>query len=163
MAQPYPGYGYAPPYGYPAAPMLRRRTAFITLAQVLVIIQSALVILAGIGLAVGGQALSDYLYTQYGITTAGGATTYVVFGLVLLLLGAIYLIAGIRLGKPSQWARWTIVVIESLVLLSGVLTLTRNGAISFGPILSISVAALIIYGLTVDSNTRRAFAGRPPV
>ena len=168
-AQPYPAGGY-PGYGSPQAAR-RRRSAFLTIAQVIAIIQSLLVVLVGIVVAIGGNSINDYFVNQ-GVSTQGGGMTFTAFGVGFMILGFLFLLAAIMLGRASHVARVVVVIFEALVIIGSLLSFVQSLApvASIRPRLNSSVivalvdlilGVLVIYGLTIDPHTRRVFSRAP--
>ena len=170
--QPYPQQPYAAqPYGYaPGARLPFRRNAMLILAQVLVIIQGCLGVLAGLafillGIAANGAISGLNLNNVNGYNFAGAATgVLIAIGVVLLVLFTFVIIGGVRVGHPSQVARWLLAAFEILVLLGTVSSLTRQASVSVNgngtvsTIVALVFEGLILYGLIIDPATYRAFA-----
>ena len=167
--QPYPQQPYVPqPYGYgPGARLPFRRNAMLILAQVLAIIQGCFGILIGLGvillgIAAGGAISGFNLHDVSGYNFAGAAAgVLIVVGVVVLVISIFVIIGGVRVGHPSQVARWLLAVYEILLLIGTVQGLTvrnasGNGAVS--AIVFLVIEALILYGLIIDPATYRAFA-----
>jgi hypothetical protein len=167
--QPYPQQPYAAqPYGYvPGARLPFKRNAMLVLAQVLAIIQGCLGILLGLGvillgIAVGGGISGLNLHDVNGYNFAGAATgVLIAVGVILLMISIFVIIGGVRVGHPSQVARWLLAVFEILLLIGSVQSLTirnvnGNGAVS--SIVALVIEGLILYGLILDPATYRAFA-----
>jgi hypothetical protein len=168
--QPYPQQPYAAqPYGYvPGARLPFRRNAMLVLAQVLVIIQGSLGVLVGLGVIllgiVANGAISGLnLHNVNGYNFAGAATgVLIAVGVVLLVLFIFVIIGGVRVGHPSQVARWLLAAFEILALLGTISSLSRqtagtgNGPV--GSIVALVIEGLILYGLIIDPATYRAFA-----
>lgn len=168
--QPYPQQPYAAqPYGYaPGGRRPFRRNAMLILAQVLVIIQgtfgvfgSALVILVGI--ALNGAFSGVDLHNINGLNLAGVTSGFLIgAGVVGIVLSILVIIGGVRVGHPSQVARWLLAAFEILALLSAISSLTRpirgSGSGTVTSIVLLVLAALALYGLIVDPATYRAFA-----
>ncbi len=172
--QPYPQQPYAAqPYGYvPGARLPFRRNAMLVLAQVLVIIQGCLGVLVGLavillGIVANGAISGLNLHNVNGYNFAGAATgVLIAIGVVLLVLFIFVIIGGVRVGHPSQVARWLLAAFEILALLGTISSLTRqttgigtgtgNGPV--GSIVALVIEGLILYGLIIDPATYRAFA-----
>jgi len=173
--QPYPQQPYAAqPYGYvPGARLPFRRNAMLVLAQVLVIIQGSLGVLVGLGvillgIAANGAISGLNLHNVNGYNFAGAATgALIAIGVVLLVLFIFVIVGGVRVGHPSQVARWLLAAFEILLLLGTISSLARqstggigtgtgNGPV--GSIVALVIEGLILYGLIIDPATYRAFA-----
>jgi hypothetical protein len=173
--QPYPQQPYAQqpyaaqPYGYsPGGRRPFRRNAMLVFAQVLVIIQgcfgvlgSALVILVGI--ALNGAFSGVDLHNINGLNLAGAASGFLIgAGVVGLVLSTLVIIGGVRVGHPSQVARWLLAAFEILALLSAISSLAQpprgSGSGTVTSIVLLVIAAVVLYGLIIDPATYRAFA-----
>jgi len=176
--------GAAPAYGAaaPAAVVrVRRRTGWMVFAQVLAILKSILWLLVGLLIVAGGVYLitigGDISrlpgYTHYygssinGFSAVANAAAAVViaFGAVCVIIGIVELVLGITVGRPSQVSRWMIIVLDVLSIIGSVANILNTGSRGNGWLLFwivwLAVDVLILYALTVDGNTRRAFAGLP--
>jgi len=169
--QPYPQPYPQQPYGYgPGGRLPFRRNAMLVLAQVLIIIQGCLGVLVGLGvillgIAAGGAISGLNLHDVNGYNFAGAATgVLIAIGVVLLVLFTFVIIGGVRVGHPSQIARWLLAAFEILLLLGSVSSLTRpasgsvNGNGTVSVIVALVIEGLILYGLIIDPATYRAFA-----
>ncbi len=161
--QPYAPYP-AQPYAY-GARMPFKRNAMLIVAQVLAILQGILVLLAAagailVGVAANGLLSGVNLHNVNGYNFAGAATgVFIGAGVVLLIIGILVIVGGVRVGHPSQVARWLLAAWEILVLLgtlNGLRVNTGNGVV--GSIVALVIEALILYGLVIDPATYRAFA-----
>jgi hypothetical protein len=179
LPQPYPGQ-YPPqayPGQYPAAtgPRPHRRTFWMTIAQILVILEGVLGILFSILFVVAGVLLLTNvanLDSIPGLTTVGGtsflnaaAGLFIGIGIVALIVSVLWLWAGIALGRPSNAARWIVIIFASLGALGYLSTLlgasvNRTGAATLAIIILVAVQVVIVYALAIDPNTRHAYAGR---
>lgn len=130
-------------YGRPPTP------TGVTIAKVLIIIEGALAILLGLIVIVAGSALSNVIGSGL-----GGAVA--VFGVIMAVIGGLFIWAGIMVGRLSNGARWTMVVLEGLALLSGLSSLANSNLGSGG--LTVIFAGAIIYFLVGDPASRAAFA-----
>lgn len=162
-AAPYPA---AQPYGYtPGGHLPIRRNAMLILAQVLVIIQGILGLLLGVLFILLGVAANSLfsglnLHNVNGYNIANAATgVFIGVGVVLIILFLFVIIGGVRVGRPSQIARWLLAAFEILLLLGSIESLARgtNNGVA-GSIVAIVIEALILYGLIIDPATYRAFA-----
>ena len=151
-----------------------RRNAMLVFAQVLVIIQGSLGVLVGLavillGIVANGAISGLNLHNVNGYNFAGAATSVlIVIGVVLLVLFIFVIIGGVRVGHPSQVARWLLAAFEILLLLGTISSLTRQatgngigtgtGNGPAGSIVALVIEGLILYGLIIDPATYRAFA-----
>ena len=163
--QPYP----AQPYGYvPGARLPFKRNAMLVFAQVLAIIQGCFGVLLGLGvillgIAAGGAISGLNLHNVNGVDFAATASgVLIAIGVVVLVISIFVIIGGVRVGHPSQVARWLLAAFEILALLGTISSLTRqtagtgNGPV--GSIVVLVIEGLILYGLIIDPATYRAFA-----
>jgi len=178
-----PGNAYAGqmPYAPQAMPQpvvvkVHKRTFWLTIAQIIIIVKAILVILlAAASVAIGVYILSaghaalhnipgyDNYATQFGnsFVNAAGALFFAV-AIVPLIIGIVDLILGITVGRPSNVARWIIVVLD---ILSIILALTDFGRVTSSTgdlivVIYIVLQALVLYAMLLDPATRRNFAGR---
>ncbi|TMF16317.1 MAG: hypothetical protein E6I33_04440 [Chloroflexi bacterium] len=171
MPQPaYPGqYGTAP---YPGR--VRRRTGWMTFAQVVVIVEASLGIIVSLGLIAAGAYflsgrgnLANTNIPGYGYLTINdvhaAAGVLLGVGVVALVISILVLVLGITLGRPSNVSRWIIVVLITLGVLGDLAALAqgRSGRGAVAVIVPLVIQALVFYALVLDPNTRRAFAGLP--
>src|SRR5580692_11415124 len=173
-----PGNAYAGqmPYAPQAMPQpvvvkVHKRTFWLTIAQIIIIVKAILVILlaaasVAIGvyiLAAGHAALHnipgyDNYATQFGnsFVNAAGAIFFVV-AVVPLIIGIVDLILGIILGRPSHVARWIIIVLDILSIIVALADFGRVNT-STGDIILVVYLALqviVLYALLIDPPTRR--------
>jgi hypothetical protein len=179
--QPFPGQYPQPfPGQYPAAyapAPLHRHTAGMTIAQVLVILEAILLLIAAIGSVAGGVLLlhngghiSQLPGLSVGVPDPNAAVGFlVVVGVILLLIAIFWLWAGIALGRPSNAARWIVLIFAFLGVIGFAINLLssltahtfhRNAGALIVGIIGLAVNAIIISALLIDPNTRRAYAGR---
>lgn len=181
---PYPGGAYTGqmpslPYGgQPAAVVpvkVHRRTFFLTLAQIIIIVKAILTILIALGigalgvyiLVAGHNAIANIPgYTQYQtqfgtafINTAGAI--FITIALIPLVIGIIDIVLGIVVGRPSNVARWIIIVLD---VLSIVIALADFGRVNTSTgdlilVVYLILQVIVLYALLVDPPTRRNFAG----
>ena len=179
---PYPGASFTPS-PYPAQPVasapvkVHKRTFFLTLAQIIIIVRAILVILlalaiAGLGIWViaSGRAVLeqvpfyDQARRQAGEAFFNGAVIAFAFipAFILLVTGVIDLILGVMVGRPSNIARWFIVVLDVLSLIYVIDALTHSdGGIWTLILLGFLIAKVIVlYAMLLDPATRRNFAGK---
>jgi hypothetical protein len=163
---------YAGQYGMAPYPGVRRRTGWMTFAQVVVIVEASLGILVSLFVLAAGAFLISSRPNLSNIpgwstlpsnvqNAAGGVVLGV--GVVVLVLSIFWLALGITLGRPSNVSRWIIVVLIALAALGDIAALA-NGRSSrgvVGIIVYLVIQALVLYALLIDGDTRRAFAGLP--
>ncbi|MBV8194200.1 MAG: hypothetical protein JOY80_01585 [Candidatus Dormibacteraeota bacterium] len=178
----YAGAYAAPAATYPAR--ARHRTGGIAFAQVLIIIKGIFWALLGIGLVtagvlllVNGSRLSslpgfDRVQRDFNVTL-DAAVTAILFvpAVVALIFALVDFILGVVVGRPSNIARWFIIVLAVLTGIEYAVDLIRLLGLSnvFTDlallILFIIVAAqlafnvIIFYILALSPRSRRAFAG----
>jgi hypothetical protein len=184
QSPPYSGGAYAGqmpslPYGAQpvvAAPVkVHRRTFFLTLAQIIIIVKAILTILIGLGIGaigvyilVAGHAAIANLpgynsaQQQFGnafFTTAG--YIFIVIGLIPLIIGIIDIVLGIVVGRPSNVARWIIIVLDVLSIIIALADFGRVNTSTGDLILVVYLVlqVIVLYALLLDPPTRRNFAG----
>jgi hypothetical protein len=139
----------------------------LILAQVLAIIQGCFGVLLGLGvillgIAAGGAISGFNLHNVNGVDIATTATgVLIAVGVILLVISIFVIIGGVRVGHPSQVARWLLAAFEILLLIGTVQGFTvrnasGNGAVS--SIVALVIEGLILYGLIIDPATYRAFS-----
>ncbi len=171
-AQPY----VSQPMPQPVVVKVHKRTFWLTIAQIIIILKAILIILlAAASVAIGVYILTaghaalhnipgyDNYANQFGnaFVNAAGALFFA-FAVVPLVIGIVDLILGIVVGRPSNVARWIIVVLD---VLSIIIALTDFGRVnsSTGDLILIVYLALqviVLYALLLDPATRRNFAGK---
>jgi len=179
-----PGGAYAGqmPQQYVSQPMpqpivvkVHKRTFWLTIAQIIIILKAILIILlaaasVAIGvyiLAAGHAALhnipgySNY-QTQFGnsFVNAAGALFFAI-AVVPLIVGIVDLILGIVVGRPSNVARWIIIVLDVISIIIALADFA-NAKTSTGAVILVVYLALqviVLYALLIDPATRRNFAG----
>jgi hypothetical protein len=126
-----------------------------------------LLLLAGaLVIAVGTVGTSVFnVHSINGLSRLSGQPTavFIVSGAILGIIALLLIIGGVRVGHPSQIARWLLVIFEVLVLLGTLTSFSNAGSTSNGTlslIIALVVEGLIIYGLAIDPLTWRAFARR---
>jgi hypothetical protein len=184
QSPPFSGGAYAGqmpslPYGAQpvvAAPVkVHRRTFFLTLAQIIIIVKAILTILIGLGIGaigvyilVAGHAAIANLpgynsaQQQFGnafFTTAG--YIFIVIGLIPLIIGIIDIVLGIVVGRPSNVARWIIIVLDVLSIIIALADFGRVNTSTGDLILVVYLVlqVIVLYALLLDPPTRRNFAG----
>jgi hypothetical protein len=170
-AQPY----MSQPMPQPVVVKVHKRTFWLTIAQIIIILKAIFILLLAAGsiaigvyiLAAGHAALHnipgyDNYATQFGnsFVNAAGAIFFVV-AVVPLIIGIVDLILGIIVGRPSQVARWIIIVLDILSIIVALADFGRVNT-STGDIILVVYLALqviVLYALLIDPPTRRNFAG----
>ena len=170
-AQPY----MSQPMPQPVVVKVHKRTFWLTIAQIIIILKAILILLLAAGsiaigvyiLAAGHAALHnipgyDNYATQFGnsFVNAAGAFFFVI-AVVPLIIGIVDLILGIIVGRPSQVARWIIIVLD---VLSIILALADFGRVNTNTgdivlIVYLALQVIVLYALLIDPPTRRNFAG----
>ena len=163
------------PMPQPVVVKVHKRTAFLTIAQFIIIVFAIARILLGI-LAAGigvlfltaGRARIESLpgYDQAARQLGSGVVNVLAAFLFAvaaywLISGVIDLILGIVVGRPSNVARWIIIVLDVISLLYVIDLLTRGigGAFTLIPLVFLIGKAIVLYALLLDPPTRRNFAG----
>jgi hypothetical protein len=156
--QPYPGQ----PYGYQTR-MAFKRNPMLIVAQVIAILQGILLVLGAaafvlLGLAVNGVFSGVNLNNINGYNFAGATFgLFIGVGVVLLILGVLVIIGGVRVGHPSQVARWLLVAFEIILLLGTLSGLRTTGNAAASSIVALVIEVIVLYGLVIDPATYRAF------
>ncbi len=170
-AQPY----VSQPMPQPIVVKVHKRTFWLTIAQIIIILKAIFILLLAAGsiaigvyiLAAGHAALHnipgyDNYATQFGnsFVNAAGALFFA-FAVVPLIIGIVDLILGIIVGRPSQVARWIIVVLD---VISIVIALADFGRVNTNTgdivlVVYIALQVIVLYALLIDPPTRRNFAG----
>jgi hypothetical protein len=159
----------------PVVVKVHKRTAFLTIAQLIIILFAIARILLGV-LAAGvgvlfltaGRARIESLpgYQQAAGQLGNGVINVLAAFLFAvaaywLISGVIDLILGIIVGRPSNVARWIIIVLDVISLLYVIDLLTRGvgGLFTLIPLVFLIGKAIVLYALLLDPPTRRNFAG----
>ncbi|MFZ0919358.1 MAG: hypothetical protein WB807_10660 [Candidatus Dormiibacterota bacterium] len=170
-AQPY----VSQPMPQPVVVKVHKRTFWLTIAQIIIIVFAIARILLGI-LAAGigvlfltaGRARIESLpgYDQAAGQLGNGVINVLAAFLFAvaaywLISGIIDLILGIVVGRPSNVARWFIIVLDVISLLYVIDLLTRGigGAFTLVPLVFLVGKVIVLYALLIDPATRRNFAG----
>ncbi len=178
-----PGNAYSGqmPYAPQALPQpvvvkVHKRTFWLTIAQIIIIVKAILIIL----IAAGSVAIGVYILTaghaalhnipgynnyanQFGnsFVNAAGAVFFAI-AVVPLIIGIVDLILGIIVGRPSQVARWIIIVLDVISIIIAVADFARvhssNGDIVL--IVYLVLQVIVLYAMLLDPATRRNFAGK---
>ena len=170
-AQPY----MSQPMPQPVVVKVHKRTFWLTIAQIIIILKAILILLLAAGsiaigvyiLAAGHAALHnipgyDNYATQFGnsFVNAAGALFFA-FAVVPLIIGIVDLILGIIVGRPSQVARWIIIVLDVLSIIVALADFGRVNTNTGDIVLIVYLAlqVIVLYALLIDPPTRRNFAG----
>lgn len=121
--------------------------------RVIVYVQGALGMINGALLVFGGAAFATALNLQ----GAGWVAAIIVIGVIVLVVSALLIWAGWLLAKLSRPARLGILAYEYVSVLLGLLSLANP--LQAG--IRVSLAAVAIYYLQFDAETKAVFA-RPP-
>ena len=175
----YAGQMPAQPYVSQAMPQpvvvkVHKRTFWLTIAQIIMIVFAIARILIGVGFAalgvlflVGGRARIASLpgYDQAlgqignGVLNVLAAFLFAV-AVYFVITGVIDLFLGIIVGRPSNVARWLIVVLDILSLLYVIDGLTHGaGFWTVGLLVFLAGKVVVLYAMLLDPATRRNFAG----
>ncbi len=184
---PYPAATYAPqpfaPQPYSAQPIasapvkVHKRTFFLTIAQFIIIVLGLLRLLAGIAfigfgvyiLTAGSSHLAslpgyDQYVKQFGDAVVNlAASLFFIIGVPFFVVGLVDLILGVIVGRPSNVARWIIIVLDVLSILYVIDILGHNdlGGLSTLIILVyLALKIIVFYAMALDPPTRRNFAGK---
>lgn len=131
-----PGYGQ-PAYGYPP-----KRPGLATAAGIVQIVFGGLSLLGGFALLAlagifgsidEGEAVSDFL-----------AMVFLILAIVVLIIGAVQLVAGIGLLKNQSWARILTIVLAILSLANAAFTIFQG---DFTSILAIGAAIFLLVAM----------------
>jgi hypothetical protein len=170
-AQPY----MSQPMPQPVVVKVHKRTFWLTIAQIIIILKAIVILLLAAGsiaigvyiLAAGHAALHnipgyDNYATQFGnsFVNAAGALFFA-FAVVPLIIGIVDLILGIIVGRPSQVARWIIIVLDVLSIIVALADFGRVNTNTGDIVLIVYLAlqVIVLYALLIDPPTRRNFAG----
>jgi hypothetical protein len=170
-AQPY----MSQPMPQPVVVKVHKRTFWLTIAQIIIILKAIFILLLAAGsiaigvyiLAAGHAALHnipgyDNYATQFGnsFVNAAGALFFAI-AVVPLIIGIVDLILGIIVGRPSQVARWIIIVLDVLSIIVALADFGRVNTNTGDIVLIVYLAlqVIVLYALLIDPPTRRNFAG----
>ena len=170
-AQPY----MSQPMPQPVVVKVHKRTFWLTIAQIIIILKAIVILLLAAGsiaigvyiLAAGHAALHnipgyDNYATQFGnsFVNAAGALFFAI-AVVPLIIGIVDLILGIIVGRPSQVARWIIIVLDVLSIIVALADFGRVNTNTGDIVLIVYLAlqVIVLYALLIDPPTRRNFAG----
>jgi hypothetical protein len=164
------------PMPQPVVVKVHKRTFWLTIAQLIIILKAILIILlAAASVAIGVYILTaghaalhnipgyDNYATQFGnsFVNAAGALFFA-FAIVPLIIGIVDLVLGIVVGRPSNIARWIIIVLDVLSIIIALADLgrvnTNTGTIVV--VVYIALQVIVLYALLIDPSTRRNFAGK---
>ena len=160
----------------PVVVKVHKRTFWLTIAQIIIIVKAILVLLLAAGsiaigvyiLAAGHDALRnipgyDNYANQFGnaFLNAAGALFFA-FAVVPLIIGIVDIILGIIVGRPSQVARWIIVVLDVISILIAIADFGRVNSSTGDLILVVYLVLqlIVLYAMLLDPATRRNFAGK---
>ncbi len=170
-AQPY----VSQPMPQPVVVKVHKRTFWLTIAQIIIILKAILILL----LAAGSVAIGVYILTaghaalhnipgydnyanQFGnaFVNAAGALFFA-FAVVPLIIGIVDLILGIVVGRPSNVARWIIIVLDVISIIFALTDFSRVNTSTGDLVLLVYLAlqVIVLYALLIDPATRRNFAG----
>ena len=169
-------YATAMPFG---APVRRQRTAWIVVAQILMVVKGVLWLIAGIGIGTiaiyvllhgadlhpapgspGYRGLEGIANGLAGVAVAFAVTA----GVFFLAVGVADIALGVTLGRPSNVARWFTVALTTvagviaavgIVGQAGNHAATAGGAVFLAVWLAVNV--VIFYALVIDEPSRQAF------
>jgi hypothetical protein len=178
---PYPGASFTPT-PYPAQPVtvapvkVHKRTFFLTIAQIIIIVKAILTILLALGIGaigvyilVAGHAAIDNIpgydsaERQFGNTFFNAAAyIFIVAALIPLVIGIVDIVLGVIVGRPSNIARWFIIVLDIISILIALSDFSRvnSGTGDLILIVYLVLQVIVLYALLLDPATRRNFAGK---
>jgi hypothetical protein len=160
----------------PVVVKVHKRTFWLTIAQIIIIVKAILIIL----IAAGSVAIGVYILTaghaalhnipgydnyanQFGnsFVNAAGAVFFAI-AVVPLIIGIVDLILGIIVGRPSQVARWIIIVLDVISIIIAIADFARVNSSSGDIVLIVYLVlqVIVLYALLLDPATRRNFAGK---
>jgi len=159
----------------PVVVKVHKRTFWLTIAQIIIILKAILIILlAAASVAIGVYILTaghaalhnipgyDNYATQFGnsFVNAAGAVFFAI-AIVPLVIGIVDLILGIIVGRPSNVARWIIIVLDVISILIALTDFGRVNSSTGDLVLVVYLAlqVIVLYALLLDPATRRNFAG----
>jgi hypothetical protein len=163
------------PMPQPVVVKVHKRTFWLTIAQIIIILKAILILL----LAAGSVAIGVYILTaghaalhnipgydnyanQFGnaFVNAAGALFFA-FAVVPLIIGIVDLILGIVVGRPSNVARWIIIVLDVISIIFALTDFSRVNTSTGDLVLIVYLAlqVIVLYALLIDPATRRNFAG----
>ncbi|WP_330332118.1 hypothetical protein OHS33_22055 [Streptomyces sp. NBC_00536] len=161
-----PGYGYpqqgAPagyPGGYPGAPM--QMPGLLKTSRVLLFIIGGLQIIGGIGMAIGGAAVTSVSSSSSSssTSTAGGMVggVLVFIGVLFLAMAALSIFLGVKFAKGGNGIRVTTIVYASISLLGSLANFANigsNGAApgAFGGIVGLALGGIILASVVGSSG-----------
>ncbi len=172
-----PAQPYMPqPMPQPVVVKVHKRTFWLTIAQIIIIVKAILVLLlAAASIAIGVYILAaghdalrnipgyDNAANQFGnaFLNAAGALFFA-FAVVPLIIGIVDIILGIIVGRPSQVARWIIVVLDVISILIAIADFGRVNSSTGDLILVVYLVLqlIVLYAMLLDPATRRNFAGK---
>ena len=184
---PYPAAAYNPqPFAaqpYSAQPVasapvkVHKRTFFLTIAQFIIIVLGLLRLLAGVAfiafgvyiLVAGSSHLAtlpgyDQYVKQFGDAVVNlAASLFFIVGVPFFVIGLVDVILGIIVGRPSNVARWIIIVLDVLSILYVIDILAHNnigGLTTLIVLVYLALKVIVFYAMALDPATRRNFAGK---
>lgn len=150
-------------FGFYPNPLLR-------LAQLTAVAQGVLALITGVNLINGGITLTRL---GTGVSLPQSSTVTMSYGIVLVVIGALIIVAAILVTRPSPVARWLLVLFEVIALgaslaahfgggsVLGLVTVVAMGSGGSGmiPIAAVlGIQAALIYALALHPPTYGAFA-----
>jgi hypothetical protein len=122
--------------------------------RVIAYVQGGLGVLNGGLLVFGGAAFA----TALNIKGTGGAALIITIGVIVVVVSALLIWGGVQLGALSRRARFGVLAYEYASIVLGVLSL--SDPLQAG--IRVILAAIAIYYLQFDAETKAAFAGARP-
>ncbi len=123
------------------------RPGYLTAAAVISIVLGVIAVLVGLLGILGALALRSQLDGAglgQGTNLAGAVTGILLFTmLVVLAIGAAYIVGGAALLKGAVWAAWTLVALHGLSALYSLYNVL-TGHVSFSGLLSLAISSLVV-------------------
>jgi len=121
----------------------------INIISILILISGILTFLIGVFFTIGYFAINTVKEVLPEILTVM-SPILLVLGIVLILFGIFRFILFSALRKGRNWARWFIIIVESLTILGGIMSIiSGNYAISISVIISGVIVGYLIFSKKV--------------
>lgn len=127
----------------------------VKVISVLMYIIAALLLLLSLLFFVGSQAAERALQEQYPTFATLGAAIFVLLGILLLVVGILYIFIGKGLWKGKNWAKIVAIILSALGLLQAILSIRTT--VSSG-ILMLAINGVIIYYLGFSKEAKKFFS-----
>jgi hypothetical protein len=146
------------PIPHAPAPAPTARPGLVTAAGVIGIVYGAFAALAGVILMFASAVIAGVVQQFIGADlTALGAGLFIALGVVLVVLGILYILLNLQVLKGRNWARIVVLVFAGLGALGGLPGLARGAIVGF------AIDVFIIVALLVPASSAwfKAMAARP--